>query len=179
MPDDDRGGGAGDAGQVVVLGHPVAGVAPALGVPGQVEAVAEGLGRAAALHGSARGRGRSSGSGIAVSWPSFRAMTRRFVPLPPFYARRRGGETGEPRSRKSFSPQEAKGHREPPTCAGRVSFGVISALADNEIADHLSQIESVQIADGQTTNMLISAIAKVWIASSIMRGQPINSINSY
>ena len=49
VPDDDGGGGAGDAGQVVMLGHPEACVAPALGVPGQVEAVAEGLGRAAAL----------------------------------------------------------------------------------------------------------------------------------
>ncbi|CAM2186954.1 hypothetical protein PSAC2689_70068 [Paraburkholderia sacchari] len=41
MADHDRGGGAGDAGHVVVLGEPVAVVAPALGVLGEIERVAQ------------------------------------------------------------------------------------------------------------------------------------------
>ena len=44
IADDHRGGGARDAGHVVVLGHPVAGEAPLVGVPGEVERVAECVG---------------------------------------------------------------------------------------------------------------------------------------
>ena len=40
LADDDRGGGAGDAGHVVVLGEPEAAVAPGLGVPREIEGVA-------------------------------------------------------------------------------------------------------------------------------------------
>ena len=39
--DDDRRRRAGDAGHVVVLGQPVALVAPALGVPGEVDGVSQ------------------------------------------------------------------------------------------------------------------------------------------
>ena len=39
--DDDRGRGAGDAGHVVVLGHPEAAIAPALGVGGEIAGVVE------------------------------------------------------------------------------------------------------------------------------------------
>ena len=48
MADDHRGGGAGDARHVVVLGEPVAGEAPALGMAGEIERVGERLGGAAA-----------------------------------------------------------------------------------------------------------------------------------
>jgi hypothetical protein len=44
MPDDHRGGGAGHADHVVVLGHPVAPVAPGFGVTGEVEGVAQRVG---------------------------------------------------------------------------------------------------------------------------------------
>ncbi len=49
MSDDNRGGGAGDAGDVVVLGQPEAGVAPPLRMLGQVKAVPERVRRAGAL----------------------------------------------------------------------------------------------------------------------------------
>ncbi len=52
VADEDAGGGAGDAGDVVVLGEPVAFVTPLLDVAGEVEAVVETIGDAAAfLHG--------------------------------------------------------------------------------------------------------------------------------
>ena len=47
--DDDRGGGAGDAGHAVVLGEPEAVEAPAFGVLGEVERAANGLSGIAAL----------------------------------------------------------------------------------------------------------------------------------
>ena len=43
MGDDDRGGGAGDARHVVVLGEPVAVEAEALGMAGEIERVGERL----------------------------------------------------------------------------------------------------------------------------------------
>jgi hypothetical protein len=49
VADQDRGRGGGDAGHVVVLGHPVAVVAPLLGVPGEVDGVGDRLARVAAL----------------------------------------------------------------------------------------------------------------------------------
>ncbi len=49
MADQYGGGGAGDARHVVVLGQPVALIAPALGVLGQIEHVGEGLGGVAAF----------------------------------------------------------------------------------------------------------------------------------
>src|SRR5688500_4878211 len=48
VPDDDRGRGARDAGDVVVLGGPVARVAEPLGVAGEVERAMQRLGRGAA-----------------------------------------------------------------------------------------------------------------------------------
>ncbi len=49
VADDDRRGRAGDAAHVVVLGQPVAAIAQPLGVPGEVERVAEGERGIAAL----------------------------------------------------------------------------------------------------------------------------------
>ena len=44
VADHDRSRGAGDAAHVVMLGQPVALIAPAFGVPGEVERVAQGVG---------------------------------------------------------------------------------------------------------------------------------------
>ena len=49
MADQHRGGGAGDAGHVVVFGHPVAGEAERLGALGGGEGNGEGVGDAAAF----------------------------------------------------------------------------------------------------------------------------------
>ena len=49
MPDEDRGGRAGNARHAVVLGQPVALVAPLFGVLGQAQGVAKGLRGIAAL----------------------------------------------------------------------------------------------------------------------------------
>ena len=58
---DDRRGGAGHAGIEVMLGEPVAGVAEPFGLLGQVDAVAQRLGRAGSGSRSGPGRGRSAG----------------------------------------------------------------------------------------------------------------------
>jgi hypothetical protein len=50
VTDDDGGRSAGDAGTVVVLGQPVAVIAEALGVPGEIERVAQRLRGIASLH---------------------------------------------------------------------------------------------------------------------------------
>ena len=49
VADDHCRGGAGDAAHVVVLRHPIAHIAPTLGVPGKVEGVGQRQGRIAAL----------------------------------------------------------------------------------------------------------------------------------
>ena len=49
VADDDGGGGAGDAGHVVVLGEPEAAVVEALGVAGEVEGAVEGVGGSGTL----------------------------------------------------------------------------------------------------------------------------------
>jgi hypothetical protein len=49
VADQHRGGGAGDAGHVVVFGHPVAGEAERLGALGGGEGNGEGVGDAAAF----------------------------------------------------------------------------------------------------------------------------------
>jgi len=60
VADEDGGGGAGDAGHVVVLGEPVAGIAPTLGVAGEIEGVAERF-----CDGAAGADGREVEDGVA------------------------------------------------------------------------------------------------------------------
>ena len=97
MADHHRGRGAGDAGHVVVLGQPVAAVAQALGMPGEVEGVAQGLAGVAALDDRREvedGEGDHPGN-IAARAPAGARQSKIARRL-----RRRGVRTGRGRRRR-------------------------------------------------------------------------------
>ena len=64
MADDDRGRGAGDPGHVVVLGQPVALVAPALGVLREIEAAAQSVARRLSVRDGRKVENRNGGHGV-------------------------------------------------------------------------------------------------------------------
>ena len=66
VADQHGGGGTGDAVHVVVLGHPEAGEAQRLGVPGQRQGVLQGLGRAAVV--ADRRQVENGKRGVGQSW---------------------------------------------------------------------------------------------------------------